>query len=192
MCSICKSCKPKAECYCPRCPQNPDASWICVICGDTKCVNTECLEQSRNEILKEHFDGTIEFCQSCVETKYDFTMSPQLGMYCDEHEVSHKHRMGESVRCFQEYRERLQEQNRKEEELLEQQRIQECAGGGGYPESEDEEDEEDEDKEVENLKELEAKANYLEESITKMADLSAIELASDMVKRIRKYISSKE
>ena len=174
MCPICKTCENNVECYCTRCPMNPDRITMCPVCGMDNCADVTCAKLARTAILTEHYACTHEpYCQICVEAKYNFSMPQQLAMYCDEHEMEHKHRMRLSLRL-----------------------PEDDGSGGGYivEEVNTEEDLEEDLEKVEEesekqLAELVAKAEQLEFYMDKLADVSAAEIARNAAAKIREYIS---
>ncbi len=84
LCKFCISCVD--NCHCPRCPRNP-TRYKCP-CGKDTCVK-KCIES----ILTDHFNfTTIQFCQECVESSNNVSLTYQYDMYCDKHEIIHKRR----------------------------------------------------------------------------------------------------
>lgn len=153
---------------------NSDRITMCPVCGMDNCDDVMCAKLARTVILTEHYECTHEpYCQICVEAKYNFSMRQQLAMYCDEHEMEHKHRMRLSLRLPEDY----------------------DGSGGGYNNVEvTEEDLEEDLEKVEEegekeLADLVAKAEQLEFYMDRLADVSAAEIARNAAAKIREYIS---
>ena len=97
MCLQCKTCK--VNCYCPRCPKNPDCITGCPVCGAKMCMDSSCIGEANSIVFTEHFQCIAEvFCQICVEETHGIKMTHQLlGMFCSKHKDLHKQRMRDQV-----------------------------------------------------------------------------------------------
>jgi hypothetical protein len=182
LCLLCKTCDKNTQCYCVRCPMNPDRNISCPVCCADNCADSQCVESARTMLIIEHFECTHEiYCQTCEEAKHNFKMPyQQLGMYCNEHEMEHKHLMRLSTPAY----------FREDEDFLD-------ASGGGYiveevkTEDDVEEDLEELEKERETeLAELIAKAEQFEYFMDRLADVSTAEFARNAAAKIRESISN--
>jgi hypothetical protein len=176
MCPICKTCEKNTVCYCTRCPMNSNRITMCPVCATDNCVDDICASVARTDLLTEHYESTHEiYCQICVETKYKFSMYQQFAMYCNEHEMEHKHRMRLTLRLPEDY--------------------DDASGAyisGAKVNTEEDLEEDLEELEKESEKELSdwvSKAEQLEFYMEKLADVSAAQLARNAAAKIREYIS---
>lgn len=89
MCSICKTCSVKTECYCEKCPHyTGKIDPQCNICGIENCSDVYC-----GIITHVETSGQL-LCLKCLEIEYKIEFRPakrMKSMYCEAHQVKNNY-----------------------------------------------------------------------------------------------------